>query len=1215
MAQSLRKAWLAGLAVLGLVVGLLGGGGSPPGALGTHGDDPDVDFEAVYQACVGAATAAAGFEDTVGLNTEEQINCLGHYGITQGRTATTFAPRESVLRWQMALFMARAASAAGIVLENPAADQGFTDIGAVSEEARNAINGLAGAGIMPGASQTQFSPNSSVTRGSMANILDQFLSNARPGAGAFGQEDSYADVKADNTNVFTDLNTVPLATYNAVYRIYEAGVTQGIGDHMYGPERNVTRAQMAAFIMRALAHTVARPAGVSVQSAKDSVLGTESVQLLVSVRDAAFQPVVDAQVDVFKSTDPDEAFGDDGACDTGNVSKVGGVGSRACRVDSADEQTNVNGDLTELSVQVQDADVTLWAWTGDVNDDFDNDDTVAAQLSIGFSKAASQMLVTYDLGEGQTHSKFGETVTVTLQIADEDGKAVADKGQTVTVAHKTVNADGSETSGSSTYTTDADGKIVLEYTLADSNANAVGQDASVELTLTRAEGALPLQDEDGNPFMTETYRWSDAASAPRNLVLSTRNEFAMASDEGDGAQGAVTATLTDQFGNPVRGKGISFYSDTFCEPAEGETECTTTGIGAMGRGVTAMEDDGIRVLTGETRHRERTTRRNGEADFSYTYDSDASAIETIWATYELSAAEAIVVGCRDSDSDCDETDDERTLTSDRVYFYWVEEVDDVPFTGSILVKDLDNDQLVVASNEKLILVKYDANDQFNDLDGPGVFAGFEEDLGANADPSAGSVQVRRYESEAGKVSAFVLYQTWPAVDHPDGPAAGAAARFGQALAVDDGVMVVGASYETVGEDARAGRVYIYPDGPATAAGSIVKLQAPSPAAADYFGWDVDISGDTVVVGTARITGSAAGEKVYVYVRGSDGWPTDPTATFTSTVSGHDWGFGEGVAISGDGSTIAVVANGGNVTAVNGVVVYDKPSGGWVDDADSSDNILLKDTGPSLVPGTGASQGWGNGSGWDNERSVTISGDGSVIASGGCNAGRPTADDNYHCNGSVYVYVKNPSGAGWLDRNGVAQTNVTGATSRIIANPSGGNENGPNYLQTFGKYVALSEDGNTLVASGHYERASRRNGVAFVYVKPSGGWASRHYDNISDKAWGVELSVPTPQARTPDLLGQYIAINRDGSEVAASRHDRHEGDFLGSAVTFTRPDSGWANDDSMDAEYIGTFPNAHMGWATTYDKASGDLYTGIRNETKFPDVPSGKLLTVYQLTGS
>ena len=135
--------------------------------------------------------------------------------------------------------------------------------------------------------------------------------------------------------------------------------------------------------------------------------------------------------------------------------------------------------------------------------------TTDAQLTVGSSKAASQVLVTDSLAEGKIYSKFGDTVTVTLQIADEDDVPVADKGKRVTVRHDTMAADGSTTSGSSTYAFDAEGKIVLEYTEADSNENAVGQTAMVVLTLSNGPMNLPLQDEDGVAFEPKTYRWSD----------------------------------------------------------------------------------------------------------------------------------------------------------------------------------------------------------------------------------------------------------------------------------------------------------------------------------------------------------------------------------------------------------------------------------------------------------------------------------------------------------------------------------------------------------------------------------------------------------------------------------------------------------------------------------------------------------------------------------
>ena len=56
---------------------------------------------------------------------------------------------------------------------------------------------------------------------------------------------------------------------------------------------------------------------MSVQAMEDMVLGQASVELAASVRDAGFQLIEDAFVDVFSSTEPDDAFGEDGACDAG----------------------------------------------------------------------------------------------------------------------------------------------------------------------------------------------------------------------------------------------------------------------------------------------------------------------------------------------------------------------------------------------------------------------------------------------------------------------------------------------------------------------------------------------------------------------------------------------------------------------------------------------------------------------------------------------------------------------------------------------------------------------------------------------------------------------------------------------------------------------------------------------------------------------------------
>ena len=570
MPRVAEKRWLIMVVMLGLVASLLGAGDQQAAA--THGTDPDVDFEATYSACAGAAADPAGFEDTAGSFAEDAINCLAHYGVTQGRTPTTYAPNDSVLRWQMALFLARAAAPAGIVLENPATDQGFTDIGGVSDSARNAINGLAAAGIMPGVTATAFFPNRAVTRASMAMLLDGFLRAARPGTGAFGSNAAkYSEVVSDNNAVFNDISGVSILEFNAIGRIYELGITRGVGDHQFGPGGLVTRAQMAAFITRALAHTIARPAGVSVQASQETVKGAgSSVDLLISVRDAAFEPLADTTVDVFSSTDVPAAFDDDGSCASEKVTGV--AGATVCRLDRNDEITDITGDITDLTLDGISAATTVWAWTGDVGDSYDSE-TDSSSATVGFIKAATKVLLSDDLEPNQSQLRLGETVKFTFQVADEDDSPAAEPGYQIPITISESTVAGAITGSSRTYLTDAQGRVELSFTQA--GTNAAGETAKVSLqiggsaaTKPGVSGSLPVVDMTTNKAETVgddagkyVARWSEGDSVPTTLTISPGNSFTLASDTGRGASNMVTATLTDQYGAGVRGARISFRSD------------------------------------------------------------------------------------------------------------------------------------------------------------------------------------------------------------------------------------------------------------------------------------------------------------------------------------------------------------------------------------------------------------------------------------------------------------------------------------------------------------------------------------------------------------------------------------------------------------------------------------------------------------------------------
>ena len=145
-------------------------------------------------------------------------------------------------------------------------DQGFTDIADFSDEVQNAINTVAAHDIMAG-SNGAFDPGGTVSRADMAVILDGFL--------------MAADVELDEDNLgddgevdqpFGDLGAVPFAAYNAINRMYEFGVAKGTGDgSTYSPADTVDRGSMAVFVTRALAHTNARPAGISMQTMADGL--------------------------------------------------------------------------------------------------------------------------------------------------------------------------------------------------------------------------------------------------------------------------------------------------------------------------------------------------------------------------------------------------------------------------------------------------------------------------------------------------------------------------------------------------------------------------------------------------------------------------------------------------------------------------------------------------------------------------------------------------------------------------------------------------------------------------------------------------------------------------------------------------------------------------------------------------------------------------------
>ena len=336
---------------------------------------------ATYSACPTGAAPSAGFSDY----TSTDVDCIKYYGITKGTTATTYSPLGTVPRWMMALFLTRMGSKAGITLDDGLA-QGFTDIGGYSAEIQTAINQLKQMGVTTGTTATTYSPADDVTREQMALFLDRLLKKATPGPGGnqeFVSGNSGAkEIKSlDEDHNFTDLltgtdSTILMESLAALKSLFNLGVVASTTGTTYEPQKLLLRKTMATWITNALAHTTARPKGLSYQASTYRTTGTPQISFSVTYRDDNFAPIVGAYIDTFRYTYSIDTtivrWAANGLC-SGNI-EITTVGSTKCTVDAGDPVTDANGDIPEFwgNLPVVNK-VDFWAWTAATGTVYDND--------------------------------------------------------------------------------------------------------------------------------------------------------------------------------------------------------------------------------------------------------------------------------------------------------------------------------------------------------------------------------------------------------------------------------------------------------------------------------------------------------------------------------------------------------------------------------------------------------------------------------------------------------------------------------------------------------------------------------------------------------------------------------------------------------------------------------------------------------------------------
>ena len=334
--------------------------------------------------------------------------------------------------------------------------------------------------------------------------------------------------------------------------------------------------------------------------------------------------------------------------------------------------------------------------------------------------------------------------------------------------------------------------------------------------------------------------------------------------------------------------------------------------------------------------------------------------------------------------------------------------------------------------------------------------------------------------------------------------------------------------------AQSGAVYIFVRSGATWTQQAY-IKAAFPDADDFFGWSVALSGDgnTLAVGapaedggTRGINGletdNSAGDSgaAYVFVRSGTTWSQQ--AYIKSANSDAADSFGETVALSGDGNTLAVGAIGEDSTATNIDGTATNNMG-----TDSGAAYVFARTGTTWMQQAyvkASNTGQNDEFGW----SIALSTDGNtlvVAAPSEDSASEALPDDNSVLeSGAAYVYTRAP----------------TWAFEAYVKAPV------PGSGDFFGRHIALSAGGDQLICSAPGEDTVIANsGAAYKHVR-------------SGTTWLPATTFKAPQPGGDDQFGSSVATG-DGTTIVitASTEDSAATGFDGDATNNDALDSGAA----------------------------------------------------------
>lgn len=173
--------------------------------------------------------ATSPFKDI--SSTDKEILYLWNKGLIQGVSSTSFGPQEPITREQAATLIGRALKLNGTPRKTK-----FTDINP-KRYSSGYIQSAVEKGIITGFPNGTFRPSDTMTRGEMAFLLSRAFNLTKTGPVFFN--DISADLKSESL-------------YTAVNKIATAGISNGVGNGLYAPNKDLIRRDFAVFLARSL---------------------------------------------------------------------------------------------------------------------------------------------------------------------------------------------------------------------------------------------------------------------------------------------------------------------------------------------------------------------------------------------------------------------------------------------------------------------------------------------------------------------------------------------------------------------------------------------------------------------------------------------------------------------------------------------------------------------------------------------------------------------------------------------------------------------------------------------------------------------------------------------------------------------------------------------------------------------------------------------------